>query len=453
MARAGVARTDAELLQAQSEWFPQLNGNLTYDRTLSSEFEVFQSSGLPGGTLSNLPFGRENIWRTGLSLSQNLYAGGHTTARIGQARASGRSASLGVASARANVVLDTAQAYFDVVLTEQLLAIAEATMEQARVTLEQVRAAYGEGARPEFDLLRAQVSLENQQPIVVQRRAELPIALLRLRQLLDLAPDQPLRLTTGLDEVETLDVAELGRTVAEVPEETTAPRVPVQQARELVRLRESTVDVARSQYFPSFGVGSQYEVVNYPSTVSPDFDDLRTNWTLGFVLRLPIFTGYAITGDVDFARADLLEARARLRQTEKLAVIDTGTTFAQLDAARAVLASTTGAVGLAERAYAIAEVRFKEGVSTQVELSDARLQVELSRANRARSARDVQVAKLRVALLPTLPLGSPATLGSTVGAAATSSQPEVLVLPMSSQATTPLSTNPAQTGTTAQRTF
>jgi outer membrane protein TolC len=61
-------------------------------------------------------------------------------------------------------------------------------------------------------------------------------------------------------------------------------------------------------------------------------------------------------------------------------------------------------VELAERAYQIAEVRYREGISTQVELSDARLQLEQARANRAQATHALYVASIRLALLPHLPL-------------------------------------------------
>ena len=71
----------------------------------------------------------------------------------------------------------------------------------------------------------------------------------------------------------------------------------------------------------------------------------------------------------------------------------------------AVLEASAGTIEQATRAYQIAEVRFQSGVSTQLELADARLLLQLAEANRAQAARDLQVARARVALLPDLPLG------------------------------------------------
>ena len=86
--------------------------------------------------------------------------------------------------------------------------------------------------------------------------------------------------------------------------------------------------------------------------------------------------------------------------------------MATSEEAEARWAASTGTVRQAQRAYQIAEIRYREGISTQTELSDSRLQLQEAQANRAQAARDLQVARVRLALLKDLPLagatGTPA---------------------------------------------
>jgi outer membrane protein TolC len=86
-----------------------------------------------------------------------------------------------------------------------------------------------------------------------------------------------------------------------------------------------------------------------------------------------------------------------------------------LRAAEALWQASAGTVEQASRAYTIAEVRFKEGISTQLELNDSRILLQQAQANRAVAARDLQVARMRMALLPDLPLGAGGT--PTIGVA------------------------------------
>lgn len=79
----------------------------------------------------------------------------------------------------------------------------------------------------------------------------------------------------------------------------------------------------------------------------------------------------------------------------------------QLQAAEAGWQASAGTVEQAARAYKIAELRYREGISTQTELLDSRIQLQQAQAARARAARDLQVAKVRIALLPALPIAVP----------------------------------------------
>jgi hypothetical protein len=102
-----------------------------------------------------------------------------------------------------------------------------------------------------------------------------------------------------------------------------------------------------------------------------------------------------------------------LQRTRELALVDSRTAQEELTASLATWEASAGTVQQAQRAYEIAELRYREGVSTQLELSDARLLLVQAQATRAQAARDVQVARARVALLPDLPIvAGEGTMGS-----------------------------------------
>ena len=150
-------------------------------------------------------------------------------------------------------------------------------------------------------------------------------------------------------------------------------------------------------------VSSAYGRVAYPGGL-PAFGEFRTNWTVGATAQVPIFTGGRLKADEAAARADLAETRARLQLSRELATLEDASSRLQLADARAAWEATGGVVQQAQRAYEIAELRYREGLSTQLELSDARLLLQQAQANRVQAARDVQIARVRLALLPDLPL-------------------------------------------------
>jgi outer membrane protein len=460
IAREELARAEGDRRRARSAYFPQLSGSASYQRTLESQFSALSSGtdtttapaptcdrfvpqpGLtieqrldslesavecasgadPFASFRNLPFGRENTYRFGLSFSQTLFSGGQVGGQSQAAGAAVRSAAVGLTSAQAQLLLDVTGAYYDASLAERLLVIAQATLEQADTTLSQTQLARQVGNLSEFDLLRARVTRDNQRPLVIQRRADRDLAQYRLKQLLDFPLDQPLVLTSELGDTALVDSPRLA-SVVEKPGDTTATsRAPVRQASEAVEAQRGLLRVARGQRLPQLALTSQYAQLAFPDKVSPFGSDFVSDWTISLGLQLPIFTGGRIGGDVAVARANLNQAELRLQQARELAEVDARNAIIQLDAAQAGWQASAGTVEQAGRAYQIAELRYREGISTQTELLDSRIQLQQAQASRARAARDLQVAKVRIALLPALPISLPTASAAAAVEGSTPSQ-------------------------------
>jgi outer membrane protein TolC len=133
---------------------------------------------------------------------------------------------------------------------------------------------------------------------------------------------------------------------------------------------------------------------------------------------------------VAVANANLQQAHLRLQQTKERAEVDARNADLQLASAVAAWEASAGTEEQAGRAYQIAEVRYREGLSTQTELNDSRIQLAQSQVTRAQAARDLQIARMRLALLPALPLDG-TTAAAAVPATAGTAQPSPYVAPPS----------------------
>jgi outer membrane protein len=415
IARTGVTRAEEEKKRARSERFPQLGLQVSYDRTLASEFsDIFENAGGEEGSgFEDLPFGRKNIWRLGLLFSQALYTGGRIGALESMAEAGRSNAEIAVASSRAQLALEVIRAYYDAALSDRLVTIAEAALGQAEAAYQQTSLAYQAGTQAEFEQLRAQVDRDNQRPVLIRRESDRDISHLRLKQLLELPSSTTLQLTAALDGLTLPPPARFAAALAAAEEAAaadrpeTVTRAPVRQAETQIQTSEAGVRIARAARLPSVSVNSSYGNVTYPGGFFPDVNDFRTNWTLGIGVQVPILTGGRLKAEQAIAHADREAAELRLKQSRELVELDSRAAYAELRSARALWEASAGTVTQAARAYQIAEVRYKQGISTQLELSDSRLALELAEANRALAGRDLQVARARVVLLPDLPLGSP----------------------------------------------
>ena len=405
IAQAGVQRARGAQAQARSIFFPQLQASASYTRTLKSQFEgAFGSdTSSSGPDFSNLPFGQANTYVFGLQGQWTLFNGMRNFAGASAAAAESRAAETGLTSQRAALLLTAAESYYDALLADRLVAIAESTLAQTEATLRETQLGYDVGNRAEFDLLRARVTRDNARPTVITQHAQRDIAYLRLKQLLGLPLADSLELVTPLED----SVLALPQAAASFSGDTTVGvRAPVVQAEESVNAAEARVRAARGEILPAVVLQSSYNRYAYPADGLPEWNGMRPDWNVVLGLQMPLFTGGRIKGSRDAARASLSDSRLRLRQAQEFAEIELRNARTTLSAAQAAFDGSTGTTQQAQRAYEIAQVRYREGISTQTELADSRLLLQQAQAQRAQAARTLQVARLRLALLRDLPLGA-----------------------------------------------
>jgi len=461
IARAGVQRAEGQQYQARSQRLPQLAGSASYTRTLASQFSVAAGpavdttkpvpppapcdqylldatattadrlagledasrcaiGGNPFSSFGSLGFGAKNQYNVGLAFSQNLFAGGRISAQNAVANAGRRSADIELTAQRAQLRLDVTQAYFDAALADRLVALAESSAVQTDNVLKQTKLARTVGNVSEFELLRAQVSSANQRPIVIQRQSDREVAYLRLKQLLNLPLDSPVELTTAVDDSAATNVAL--ESIGITSDTAAIDRATVKQAAEAIDAQRGLLKVAKAQRLPTLSLTSQYGKVAFPLTGLPQSGSFRTNWTIGVASQVPLFTGGRIKGDQLVAEANVREAQARYDQLREFAALDSRVTINNLLQARAAWQASLGTAEQAARAYSIAEVRYKEGISTQIELNDSRILLEQAVTNRALAARNVQVARVKLALLADLPLQSTGATQAQAQTQATAAQ-------------------------------
>lgn len=479
VAQAGVQRARGLQMQARSQYLPQVGASLTYTRTLASQFEALADAGPPsppagtppvppddgttfyapctrylaaaGATdaqrvasletfanctartggfpidFSKVGFGSENQYQLGIQGSLDLYSGGRAQAQNRAAAAGRTAADIELVSQRARLSLDITEAYFDAVLADRLVAIAESSLAQTENVLGHTRLARQVGNQSEFDLLRAQVTRDNQMPALLQRRTDRDLAHARLKQMLNIPGPDRLGLTTTLaNERDLLQVSRpvAGDAAGAQDDSSSTARAPVRQLGESLRAQQEELRIARSTWIPTISLSTQYGRVAFPSSGLPDLGNFLTNWTVSLSASVPLFTGGRTKGQTLVAEAAVREAEARYEQVREAASLDAQQAHALLTQAQAALAASQGTSEQAAKAYSIAEVRYREGLSTQVELNDSRLLLQQASANSALAVRNLQVARMRVALLRDLPLGvGMITIPLSVGGPASSPVP------------------------------
>jgi outer membrane protein TolC len=140
-------------------------------------------------------------------------------------------------------------------------------------------------------------------------------------------------------------------------------------------LRTTAVSAERAGYFPTL---SGHFVYNY-SASSDQFDiqDRKNSYYfVGVNLQVPIFTGGYTSAQVQKARINLGKSEINIKKTEDDITRSIKNIRLRLNEAYSRIQSADKTRETAMRAFDIAQTSADNGLATQLELKDARVQVE-----------------------------------------------------------------------------
>ncbi|MDX2193951.1 MAG: TolC family protein [Gemmatimonadales bacterium] len=408
IAGAALRRADGELSEARAplrnRLVPSLDASLSYQRLVQNQYDAIArrfATG-PGPELAPDPlttvFNARNALTIAVAATIVPFDGGVAAAEARAAQAMREQVRAGWQQAKAQLELDVTTTYHDAVLSRRVEAIAESTLAQAARVLAIAEASVAQGRAPAFEASRARAALEAQRPALALARTARELADMRLRQLTGASSAAVLVLADSL-EAAPGDMA--GQ--AEMP---TAAGFALARRQELlgVAAADARLAAARRRQLPRLALTATHQRFAYPGSAGLGWTAFFPNTVLSAIVSVPVdLTGRA-AGAIAAAAGALDERRERATLAVRRAEhAELAARRAASDAAEALRAACAGDAAAAQ-AFAIAEVRFAAGRSSALEAQDARLALATARLQRARAARDLQVALARLARLERLPL-------------------------------------------------
>lgn len=429
--RAAEARVDgarAQVRAARSALLPQVSTQLAYSRTLRSIFQggfemddsmlfnpdpnapiedrlqyLEQNAPLAGlgglGALfSNLPFGQEHTWIGGLNISQTLFAGGRVRASLNAASAAEDAARAALEETRTDIGLQVKEAYYNAALAARAAEIVDASVELAREHLDEVRLRHDAGRASELEVMRAEVELSNLEPQLIQARNGRDLALLNLKRLINLPIDAEVELTTVLEPsgaaAERLTALELPR--LEEASDRLDRRAAVRAAEDHVEIMRQQVSAARGAYLPAVALTGNLSRQAFPSVGAfPGSADWRDDWSVGIALQWTPFDGFRREAEVQAARSQVRQAELQLDQLLEGVRLEYEQAYGEFRRAQRQLEAAASTVAAAERVYDLTELRYAEGMATQLDVSNARLALQQARLNQVQAFHDAYLAVAR----------------------------------------------------------
>lgn len=416
-ARFALEEANERVSEAWGSVFPSVDLSTTYTRNLSAAVSflpavIFDPSAGPDDLIP-VRFGADNLWALSINLEQPLF---NAAAFIGVG-AAGRFQALQEEVVRGQVqevVTRVRTAYYQLLLSQEQARLLENSVRRVEETLEETRALNEAGLASDYDVLRLEVERANLIPnlrraenAVVQGKRALGVELgladgeaeeLRLAgSLADMDLDEP-----GNNSLDNLGILALAGVAGDrgadaLVEVALNRRSDVRQLIATQDLRRTELRLQQVEYLPKLSLFGTYGI-NAQQNGDPEFfgEPRAYSRVAGVQLTLPIFQGFQRDARVDQKRAVVRQAEAQTSLARSQAASEVRSFLEQVEETRLRAAGQRFAVDQARRGFEIARAQYREGLGSQLELTDAEVALRESEFNYAQAVYDHLVARARL---------------------------------------------------------
>lgn len=337
-------------------------------------------------------------WTIGLYARQLLYSGGGVTAALDAARVIREAALLDIQGVIDNVLLDVRTRFADVLLNRERISVREQSVTLLQEQLQNAKNRFEAGSVSQFEVLTAEVALANAQPALISARNAFRIAIDELRAVLGYQNNFVTDLRRVPDFQGELVYAPINYDLGEALLAARERRPELRRLEQLQRAREAGVVVARSDYLPEISLIAGYE--GRKDRASNAFGDTREGWTAGVQGSWAIFDGARTRGRVTQARAQLAQARLSVAEQALAIEVEVRRAISSLQEAAELAGAAEKVVDQATEALRLADVRYRNGAATQLDVLQARQALTEASLNKleANYRHTIALATLRKAI-------------------------------------------------------
>jgi len=396
---------------------------ITFQAFQDRQQEAREAAGISLGGGGN-PFGVDNEFRSGISLTQTLFNGSAFSAIAGAQQL--KDVNQRAVDRRMQTLADQVrQAYYDALLAQERVRVLQQRVQRTETTLQEVSTQVRQGVMPKFQRLSTEVELSNTQTQLVQAENATGLALDNLKNTMGIPVDRPIRLDGNLDAENMALYREVSMQRAI---ETALDRRPdVEQARLAIELRRVQENTVRAEYLPRLSAVANF---NYTGRVPDDreltlsdpddpfaystldrgfFDDSFWNpaFSVGLQLSWNIFNGFQTTSRVEQQQVAVRRAEIDYEQARRGVELEVRRALRNLEDARQRIQNQQQNVQRAETNYSFVSQRVQQGVSNQLELREASDQLDQSRLNYLQAVHDYLTARSAFEVAVGIPIATP----------------------------------------------
>ncbi len=305
-------------------------------------------------------------------------------ARKSRLRQSELSEAISMASfeaARQDVILQTRKAWFAAYIDQCIVDIRKEAIANKELRLEQAKAMYKNGTKARIDIATAETDLANANLQLIQAETMLKLDWVSLNAIMGLTEDEPYRLIADpyWEQMPELDDTKLVNAALSL-----RPELLSLQAQ--LRSQLTQLEIINASGKPSLSASASF---GGSGSLTP----LDYSWSVGIGLNWTIFDGYLREFETSEATASAHALAESFEQKRIDIYKEVASTIVALRQAGAERDAAEAALAKAKENYRLASARYKVGVGSSIEVSDAELSLSLAETEAATASNKIRTAK------------------------------------------------------------
>jgi outer membrane protein len=348
-----AAGAKAQVTQARSAYYPTAYGSVT-------GADAENNSRITAGALNN-PIIYER-YANGVTVSQLVTDFGRTHELVKSSNLHAQAVQENVATTRADVLLGVDQAYYGVLKANSVLKVAQETVKERQLVADQVSELQKNQIKSGLDVSFANVNLAQAQLLLLQSQNDLDAAQAQLSDAL------------GYGDEKTFDLEEEPLPPAPPSDFSTLLQMAINNRPELASQRldaasaHSYATAERDLWLPTISAAGSAGLTPFGA------DQLAPRYAAaGFNVNIPIFNGHLFGALKSEANSKAQADDQYLRDLQNQIAHDVRTAWLNANSAFQRLSLTDRLLAEANQAVDLAESRYRLGLSSIIELSQAQL--------------------------------------------------------------------------------
>ena len=386
-AQLEVRRAEGRVQEAWGSALPRIDLKANYTNAIKKPVFFLPDFLNPGsGKVSAIEIGSTHAFDMSLRADQILFNAA-VFVGVGTAKIYERAAREIYRAKEVETVAAARKGFYGVLLAQEVRNMMESNLRNAEDNLRNVRILAGQGLVSEYDLLRAEVAVDNLRPEIIRAENAERQAVNGLKILLGIPYSTAIAVTGELD-LQPMDEELLSTAVTSVLDQNPS----LSALRHQVDVADAVVSVERSAYLPTLSAFGTYAYTSQKNTFTFALPEFIASSTVGLSLSLNIFNGLQTNARVEQAQLEFKKTEESLLGMENALQTTTESITLQIRRARQRVEAQSRTVQQAEKGYRIAVTRYTGGSGTQLEVHDAQLALTQAKVNRMQALYDYLVA-------------------------------------------------------------